>query len=72
MHSVFSELSLFANFKRLNVVKVIVASKNPVKANAVLQGFSSFFAEVKIEKVSVPSGVPDQPLTDNETRKGSI
>ena len=60
------------NLKELNVVKVIVASKNPVKANAVLQGFSSYFPEVYIEKVAVPSGVSDQPLTDDETRKGAF
>ena len=53
------------------MVKVIVASKNPVKANAVLQGFSSYFSEVNIEKISVASGVSDQPLSDDETRKGA-
>ena len=52
-------------------MKVIVASKNPVKVNAVLQGFSSFFSEINVEKVSVSSGVSEQPLTDDETRKGA-
>ncbi|HKI90615.1 MAG TPA: inosine/xanthosine triphosphatase [Draconibacterium sp.] len=53
------------------MLKVVIASKNPVKANAVLQGFSSYFPEIEIEKVSVPSGVSDQPLTDDETRRGA-
>jgi inosine/xanthosine triphosphatase len=54
------------------MIKVVVASKNPVKVNAVLGGFSSYFHEVYVEKVEVNSGVSDQPLSDEETRKGAI
>lgn len=53
------------------MVKVVVASENPVKVNAVLQGFSSYFPKVSVEKVEVNSGVSNQPLTDEETRKGA-
>jgi inosine/xanthosine triphosphatase len=53
------------------MLKVAVASKNPVKAEAVLRGFSSFFHDVKVEKIDVKSGVSNQPVTDEETRKGA-
>ncbi|HKI89157.1 MAG TPA: inosine/xanthosine triphosphatase [Draconibacterium sp.] len=52
-------------------MKVVVASKNPVKVEAVFRGFSSYFPEVEVEKIDVKSGVSDQPLTDEETRKGA-
>ncbi len=55
----------------MGMLKVVVASKNPVKAEAVLQGFSSYFDDVLVEKVDVESGVSDQPLTDAETRRGA-
>ena len=54
------------------MIKVVVASKNPVKVNAVLRGFSLFFREVIVEKVEVNSGVSDQPLSDEETRIGAL
>jgi len=54
------------------MLKVVVASRNPVKANAVLQSFLSYFPEVKVEKMEVESGVSDQPLSDEETRIGAF
>ena len=54
------------------MVKVVVASKNPVKADAVLGGFLSYFSNVNVEKVEVESGVSDQPFSDEETRKGAL
>lgn len=50
----------------------MVASKNPVKADAVLRGFLSFYPDVKVEKVEVDSGVSDQPSTDEETWTGAL
>lgn len=52
-------------------MKVVVASKNPVKKNAVLEGFKSYFKNVEVESISVDSGVSDQPGTDDETLTGA-
>ena len=52
---------------------IIVASRNPVKVEATRQAFSSLFAghEVRVDSVSVASGVSDQPMSDTETRAGA-
>ena len=52
-------------------MKVVVASKNPVKKNAVLEGFKAYFGNVEVESISVDSGVSDQPGTDDETLTGA-
>lgn len=54
-------------------MKLIVASKNPVKIEATLEGFQSMFPEemIEIEGISAESGVSDQPLTDEETLRGA-
>lgn len=53
--------------------KIIVASGNPVKSEAVLNGFQRIFPELefKIEGVSIPSNVGDQPIGDHETLQGA-
>jgi inosine/xanthosine triphosphatase len=53
---------------------IIIASKNPVKSNAILSGFQTYFPEVRFEihKIDVPSGVREQPVGDEETRLGAI
>lgn len=53
--------------------KVIIASKNPVKIEAVMQGFKKMFPGEKFgfEGISVPSGVKDQPLDNEETLRGA-
>jgi len=53
--------------------KVIVASKNPVKIDAVKRGFEKMFEGIEFEflGVSVPSGVSDQPMTSMETLQGA-
>ncbi|GLB58553.1 DUF84 family protein [Cytobacillus sp. NCCP-133] len=51
-------------------MKIIIGSKNPAKILAVERGFSGYEAEV-ISK-NVPSGVSDQPFSDEETIKGAI
>lgn len=54
-------------------MKIIVASLNPVKIRAALQGFQHMFAEmpIEIQGVSVPSGVSRQPASDEETYTGA-
>ncbi|NCB09974.1 MAG: non-canonical purine NTP phosphatase [Bacteroidia bacterium] len=52
-------------------MKVVVASKNPVKLQAVQEGFQSFFEGVEVFGIEVESGVSDQPLSDAETLKGA-
>ena len=53
--------------------KIVVASANPVKINAALQGFSEMFPEEEfsVEGFGVPSGVSDQPMGDEETYQGA-
>src|SRR5687767_9772033 len=53
--------------------QVIVASHNPVKINAALQGFTLMFPKSTYSSrgVAVPSGVPEQPLSDEETLLGA-
>jgi inosine/xanthosine triphosphatase len=54
-------------------VRVVVASINPVKLAAARSGLEHVFPSVDfaIEGLSVPSGVPDQPMSDDETLKGA-
>jgi inosine/xanthosine triphosphatase len=52
---------------------VIVASTNPVKINAVKHAFKKMFSKenFKLIGISVPSGVPEQPIGDDETFNGA-
>jgi len=55
------------------MISIIVASKNPVKINAVKEGLSVFLKEnIQIQGASVNSGVNDQPMSDAETLLGAI
>ena len=53
---------------------IIVASKNPVKIQAALDGFEKMFPDeaFRVEGVSAPSGVSNQPMTDAETLQGAL
>ena len=53
--------------------KIVVASQNPVKVEAVLNGFERLFPENRftIEAVDAPSGVTAQPMSDGECLKGA-
>ena len=53
---------------------VIVASKNPVKIQAAHTGLSTFFQknDWDVQGHSIPSGVSDQPMSDEETLQGAI
>ena len=55
-------------------MKVIVASTNPVKIDTTQAGFSKVFPNefVKVEGISVKSGVSDQPKSEDETLIGAI
>lgn len=54
-------------------MKIVVASKNPVKINAVKKSFETSWAEgVEVVGVSVPSGVSEQPMSDDETLQGAV
>lgn len=54
--------------------KIIIASSNPVKINAVKVGFTQMFRQetFEFEGVSVPSGVQDQPMDDRTTLTGAL
>ncbi len=55
-------------------MKLVVASHNPVKINAVAEAFAKSFPDIEFDlsPISVASGVSDQPMTDTETLKGAI
>lgn len=53
-------------------MKIVVASKNPVKINAAVEGFCTYFEDVEVLGVSVESGVSDQPKSDEETLTGAL
>lgn len=52
---------------------IVVASHNPVKANATLAGFERMFPQVgfQLRTVSVDSGVSHQPMNEAETMAGA-
>ena len=54
--------------------KVIIASKNPVKINAVKVAFNQMFPNAIFEfhGLETSSDVSDQPISDNETLQGAI
>lgn len=55
------------------MIRIIVASKNPVKIEAVRDGLKPFLNDdFEITGVSVPSGVSDQPMSDAETLTGAV
>ena len=54
--------------------KIVVTSLNPVKQEAVKNGFLRTFPGnvLTVECVSVSSGVSDQPMSDRDTRLGAV
>lgn len=56
------------------MIRIVVASKNPVKLNAALEGFRQVFSDeiFEIDGVSVASGVADQPMSNAETLNGAL
>lgn len=55
-----------------DVRRVVVGSMNPVKIEAVRAVVVRCAASVVVHGVAVPSGVPDQPWGDAETRAGAL
>lgn len=57
----------------MNNIRVAIGSKNPVKIEAVKEAFAKVWTDQKFEfiGVEVPSGVPDQPMSDEESIKGA-
>ena len=55
-------------------MKIVIASKSPVKEQAVRSGVGVLFPEHEFafECVSADSGVSSQPMSDEETRKGAL
>ncbi len=55
-------------------MKIVVASKNPVKISAALAGFEKMFKNIAFEAhgYEIDSGVSDQPMGDQETFKGAF
>lgn len=53
---------------------VIVASLNPAKINAVKAAFEDVFNDEQFtfQGISVASEVPDQPISDQETKQGAL
>ncbi len=54
-----------------NVRRIAVGSTNPVKLAAARAVLARVAPHATVEGVSVPSGVPDQPWGDEETRRGA-
>ena len=54
-------------------MQVVIASRNPVKANATRQAFAAQFPDqaIDVHAVHVDSGVGDQPDSDATTRAGA-
>lgn len=55
------------------MTKIVIASANPVKIEAVIKGFQRMFPDMVIDlfTLSVSSGVSHQPMTDEETFTGA-
>ncbi len=53
---------------------IVVASANPVKVTAALDGFRRLFPqeEIQARSISVYSGIRAQPLSDEETFQGAL
>ena len=54
--------------------KVIIASKNPVKIDAVKVAFNQMFPNIifEFDGLETSSDVSDQPISNNETLRGAI
>jgi inosine/xanthosine triphosphatase len=64
---------MIETLRRKNMKRIIVASTNPVKLEAVLNGFKRAFPdeEFNIQGISVNSGVSHQPTSDEMTLQGA-
>ena len=55
-------------------MKIIIASRNPIKINATKLAFEQMFPNkvFQFEGASISSDISDQPMSDKETLKGAI
>ena len=51
---------------------VRVGSLNPAKLRPVAEVFGAWWPGAEVEGVAVPSGVPEQPLGEAQTREGAV
>ncbi|MFC1802738.1 inosine/xanthosine triphosphatase [Thermoproteota archaeon] len=51
---------------------VILGSTNPVKVNATKQAFDTYFDDVEVKGIKIPSGIKPFPTSDEETFKGAV
>lgn len=49
-------------------MKIVVASKNPVKISVAKAGFATFFEDVNVESCSVKPGISDQPMSNKHSK----
>jgi inosine/xanthosine triphosphatase len=57
------------------MIRLVVASRNPVKVEAARLGFADLFGEgalADVQGIEAPSGVPDQPMGEAETLAGAL
>lgn len=53
-------------------MRIFVGSTNPVKVNGTLTAASEAWPEVRVQGLSVKTGVDEQPRSDEETKRGAI
>lgn len=51
---------------------IAVGSKNPAKYDAVQQAFGQLDVAINIVRIDAPSGVSNQPFSDDETMQGAV
>ena len=58
----------------VGVLRASVASTNPVKVNSVHKALAECFPgrRIEVHGCNVASGVPDQPMSDQETKQGAM
>jgi inosine/xanthosine triphosphatase len=50
---------------------IFVGSTNPIKVNSVTNAATETWPDVKVRGLDVPSGIPDQPYGDEQTKEGA-
>ncbi len=55
-----------------HLLKIAVGSTNPTKVEAVRRIFGQAYPGCEVIGLNVPSGVPEQPIGDEQTRHGAI
>lgn len=55
----------------MKIRKIAVGSTNPVKLAAVEEEVAGFLSQVEVVGVEIDSGVKEQPMSDEETRRGA-